>query len=116
MLHTTISPETAGTVALTATGHPIPCRFCGEAEKLVVDESGYNDQFSYDQHMQVVRGPTGEALLGNDASVWCRVCDVMAPATVWNASPEDGARMRAATLAVWPEYSDEDGSWMGVAQ
>ena len=94
---------------------PGPCR-CGEDKHLYIDPCGAEGQFVFDADFSILRDGKGQPLERNEPYVWCRVCDSAAPLTVWNATSEANAAMRAATLAVWDEYSDETGEWMGAVQ
>lgn len=91
-----------------------PCRLCGETEHLHVHDGFHcdNDQFTWDDALNIVRGPTGEPIYREDDGIECLVCNASAPRTMWQADDATARTLRQRTLEAWPEY-DDDGIWRG---
>lgn len=89
-----------------------PCRFCGETEHLHVHDGFHCDQFTWDDALNIVRGPTGEPVYRDDDSIECLVCNASAPRTMWQADDATARTVRERTLEAWPEY-DDHGVWKG---
>lgn len=100
-----------------------PCRFCGETEKLTLDEGVWETLWAIDPNGNIMRDAKGqptssedERFIGNHFldQVHCQVCDTMTSLRVWNATPEFMATMLANIAAADAEY-DDDGAWQGQA-
>ena len=99
-----------------------PCRFCGETEKLALDEGAWETQWAVDADGQVIRDPEGRPTEDVDpyrdghhiAQVFCQTCETLASLRMWNSTPEFVAAMLANIAAADAEY-DDAGVWQGRA-
>ncbi|MGH6979521.1 MAG: hypothetical protein ACRED4_09550 [Brevundimonas sp.] len=93
-----------------------PCRFCGEAHKLQIDEGSIEVLWAISDDGTVLRGPTGQPIdAPHEDHVTCETCDAQAPLKVWNATPA-WMKTRAANIAAADAEYDDDGVWIGARQ
>lgn len=97
-----------------------PCRFCGETDKLQVDEGAWETLWAIDDDGKVIRDPEGRPTedvapyrdLHHIAQIWCPTCEAMASLRTWNSTPTFMATMLANIREADAEY-DDDGVWQG---
>ena len=98
-----------------------PCRFCGETEKLSIDEGAWETTWAIDGEGRVIRDDEGQPTSEDDErfrdhhhidQVCCQTCETMASVRVWNSTPEFMVTMLANIAAADAEY-DDDGVWQG---
>lgn len=100
--------------------HLLPCRFCGETEKLTVGEGVWETTWAIDERGEVIRDPSGQPTSDVEPyrdghhidQVNCGSCEAMLPLRTWNSTPQFMARMLANIAAADAEY-DDDGVWHG---
>lgn len=93
-----------------------PCRFCGEPDKLRIDEAALEVLWAIADDATVLRGSTGQPIdAPPEDVVLCEACDATAPLKVWNATPA-WMKARAANIAAADAEYNDDGVWTGARQ